>query len=189
MADVNYLSYWVETDLQVEGQVFPAPPLNPKDFSDVLKFSNCNKVEVNHCTIFGGTENCSDAVRGSQYLWKNSTFIMRQPGKGALTIKGAIAGWTLDGCTFDGHGNEYDVELGQFDNYWRPFRRPTRGGSIINCGASDGRPIKVTVWDADMPVVCNSNVTVRKVPWFVWFPYFCFRAIQIRIQNIIKPKS
>jgi hypothetical protein len=33
------------------------------------------------------------------------------------------------------------------------------------------------VWDAEMPVVQNTNVKITKIPKWVWLPYFLFRRL------------
>jgi hypothetical protein len=44
------------------------------------------------------------------------------------------------------------------------------------------------VWDAEVPVITESNIKVVKIPKIIWWPYFVFRAIQTRgIKNIFKP--
>lgn len=178
MADNNYRSWWGTKGLRIVGLVFPNAGIEPKDYSDTQKFSICEDTLVDNCVIYTAKENGADAVRGKKYIWNNCTFASRGKGFGALTIKGSIDGWTLSGCRFDGHGDKYDVEVGQFDNYWYPFRKPTRNGRIVNC-VSD-RPILVELWDADAPVIVGSNVKIVKKPWFIWFPYFLFRYIQTK---------
>lgn len=184
MADSNYQSYWGEVGLRISGQHIPPLPIDPKAYSDILKFSVCKNTIVSGCTILGGSENCTDAVRGEDYVWTGCHF-HTMGGKGVFTIKGSISRWVIDRCLFVGHGKEYDIELGQYDDYWHPFRKPTRNGSIVDCGSSDGRPIKVTVWNADAPTVVNSHVQIVKIPWVVWFPYFCFRKIQSKIKSFL----
>jgi hypothetical protein len=179
--DTAYRVYRDVSGVQVNDANLPLPEVNPKAYDDILKFSNCDGVTVIGSTIECGKENCSDAVQGGGYIWKLCRFVTLSPSFGALTIKGAINGWALIGCVFDGHGDEFDVEVGQYDNYWTPSRPKTSGGFIQDCTSTDGRPIRVTVWCADVPVVKNSNVRIVKIPWIVWFPYFIFRYIQTHI--------
>jgi hypothetical protein len=102
---------------------------------------------------------------------------------GALTIKGAIDGWKVMGCTFDGHGDEFDIELGQYDKYWYIGRQPTKNGEIIDSGAIDGKPLKVLVWNAEIPKVVRSNVKIVKIPGLLWFPYFCFCYLRDKLRK------
>jgi hypothetical protein len=79
-----------------------------------------------------------------------------------------------------GAAKQTDIELGQFDNYWTPGRKPTRNGLIKACVSEDGSPIRVTCWNADKPEVVGSNVKIRHIPWIIWFPYFCWRYLTTR---------
>lgn len=154
-------------------------PSDPENYSDIMKFSDCTDAVIDGKTVAAGQENCIDAVRGSDYLWENCT-MLEGAGISTVTLKGAIDGFTFRNCTIN-HGVETDLELGQFDKYWYPGRPATRGGLIDNCHASDSRPIQVTCWNADKPEVMFSNVSIQSVPWLIWFPYFCFRYVWIRI--------
>jgi hypothetical protein len=52
----------------------------------------------------------------------------------------------------------------------------------------DDSPVKIRVWDADLPTIVNSNVKITKVPKIVWIWYFVVRTIQTRgIKNLFKP--
>jgi len=184
MADKNYRSYY-----GIDGQVVAdetLPPLDeyPKDYDDILKFSICSGATVRDCAISCGRENGTDAVRGTNYLWKGCLFDVEPPAYGVMTIKGAIKGWTVDNCRFQGHGDKFDIEVGQFDDYWYPGRVGTKNGLIRDSYSLDGKPILVTVWDADVPVASNSNVKIKKVSPFIWFPYFMFRYIQIKLKKM-----
>jgi hypothetical protein len=78
-------------------------------------------------------------------------------------------------------GKDYSIELGQFDNYWTPGRPPTRGVKIENVHSVGGNKVIVRVWDAETPTIVNSpNVVVKKIPKFIWYPYFLFRRWQIK---------
>lgn len=152
-------------------------PENPKDYDDIMKFSNCTNVTVGGTTVSAGRENCVDAVRGSNYLFTDC-ILADGAGVSTVTLKGSIDGWQFNNCVI-GHGKETDIEVGQFDNYWYVGRAPTRNGTIENCVSNDGSPIKITCWDADKPTIVNSNVKIVKVPWIIWFPYFCFRYVVV----------
>ena len=172
--DANWQSYYGDNP---DTSGFVNPP-NPQDYDDILKFSNCTNVLVEGLDIAAGSENCVDAVRGSNYKFKGCD-LLSGAGVSAVTIKGSIDGWQMIGCTI-GHGKETDIELGQFDNYWTPGRKPTRNGLIKACVSSDGAPIRVTCWNADKPEVIASNVKIRQIPWIIWFPYFCWRYLTTR---------
>jgi hypothetical protein len=185
-ADKNYESHVSETNTWIAGRLIPEKGVNALDYSDILKFSNCDGAVVDQCYIEGGKEDCIDAVRGSNYTFKNCDLA---PEKNGITIKGSIDGVNIENVTFDGHGKECDIDIGQFDNYWYIGRAPTRNITIKNVRAKrDGNPIKIRLWDSETPNIIDSNVKVIRVPKFIWWPYFVFRAIQTRgIKNVTKP--
>jgi hypothetical protein len=111
-------------------------------------------------------EDSIDCVRGNAYSFKSCAI------EGSVTVKGAIDGLRLYNCVISG-----TVELGQYDNYWTKGRAPTRNVSLINCCSPDGEPIRVKLWDAEMPVVQNTNVKIVKIPKWIWLPYFLFRRL------------
>lgn len=177
--DTAYRVYRDQADVSVFCETLPNGSADPKQYDDVLKFSKCERADVSDCAIFGGTENCVDMVQGSGYAIRRSAF-KSNGGYGAITAKGSLNGLLIAGCSFLDHGRKYDVELGQYDNYWKIGRKPTRGIHIINTSSMDGKPVVVQVWDSDVPRVTNSNVKIVKIPWIIWFPYFCFRALQTK---------
>lgn len=184
-ADVNYESYVAESGLTIENRVFPTDAVSPESYSDILKFSGCKDVTVNNCTIHGGKEDCLDAVRGSNYTIKDCKLHATQNG---ITFKGAIEGGLIEHVTFVTSGKNSDIELGQFDNYWYIGRPATRNISIRNVTSESGKPIQVVLWDAENISVQDTNAKIKKVPKFIWWPYFVFRAIQVRgIGNLFKP--
>jgi hypothetical protein len=167
MADVNWRSYVGPKDngLTVDSTEWQAP-LDPENWDDLVKCSNCTGLTISGLTIPAGREDSIDCVRGSNYTVQNCTV------RGSVTIKGAINGLTLYGSVVSG-----TIELGQYDNYWEPGRAPTQNVSILDCTSPDGSPIRVKVWDAEVPFVRNTNVKITKVPKWIWFPYFLFRRL------------
>ena len=166
-ADKNFESHY-EDGTVIARRTIPEG-VNALDYSDVLKFSNCSNATVSGCNIKGGKEDAIDAVRGE-------------------TLKGSIVNYCIDGVKFLTHGSDCDMEFGQYDNYWYIGRKPTRGGIINNVNATDGKPVVIKLWDATTPTVTDSNIKFVKIPKIIWFPYFVFRAIQVRgIKNIFKP--
>jgi len=174
MGDKNYFSVVRENAPDLSG--FYNPP-DPWNYDDILKFSFCTNVLVRDTHIVGGKENCVDAVRGSSYHILSCILICR--GTAAIVFKGAIEGWAVTNCIIESCGST-DVEVGQFDNYWYPFRLPTSYGLVRGTRTSTGTPVRVTCWNATKPEV-DGNVVVTKVPWLVWFSYFCFRYLQVRL--------
>ena len=182
-ADKNFESHY-EDGTVIARRTIPEG-VNALDYSDVLKFSNCSNATVSGCNIKGGKEDAIDAVRGENLRIVNCSLT---PHKNGITLKGSIVNYCIDGVKFLTHGSDCDMEFGQFDNYWYIGRKPTRGGIINNVNATDGKPVVIKLWDATAPTVTDSNVKIVKIPKIVWFPYFVFRAIQVRgIKNIFKP--
>ena len=173
-ADRNWKSYVREDNPDLSGFV---PPPNPQDYDDILKFSFCTNVLVSDQDFSGGRENCVDAVRGAGYVLLNC--ILHCRGTAAVVFKGSIQGWSVHACHIEPAGAT-DIEVGQFDNYWYPFRAPTRKGFIVGTRTTNGAAVRCTCWNADKPEV-DESVVVTKIPWVIWFPYFCFRFVWIRL--------
>lgn len=166
------------------------PPELPAAFDDILKFSNCSKTMVEGLSLRSDSsapqENWIDCVRGDGYMFGDCK--IGAAGVAGATIKGAIDGWTFLFCAFDKCA-KYEVEVGQFDDYWRPGRKPTRHGYLSRCTRSDGGKVRVICWDADEPLHDSATVEVRKVPWVVWFPYFLFRFCCVRINRLFRSRK
>ena len=166
-ADTNWRSYVGPQDngLTVNAAEWQAP-LDPENYDDLVKCSNCTGIVISGLTIPASREDSIDCVRGSNYTVQNCTV------HGSVTVKGAINGLTLYGSVVSG-----TIELGQYDNYWEPGRAATQNVSILDCTSPDGSPVRVKVWDAEVPFVRNTNVKITKVPKWVWLPYFLFRRL------------
>lgn len=184
-ADKNYESHASEIGTVITGVGLPEQEINPLDYSDILKFSNCDDCTVDNCRIHGGKEDCIDVVRGRNYVIRNSTLF---PFKNGITIKGSVDGVLLENLIFDGHGSDCDIDIGQFDNYWWIGRPPTRNVIINNVTSLSGKPVVVRLWDVADVSITSSNVQIIRVPKFIWWPYFVFRAAQTRgYKNVAKP--
>jgi hypothetical protein len=141
-------------------------PSNPLEWDDLFKCSNVSDLSATGLTIPSSREDSIDCVRGNGYSFESCTI------EGSVTVKGSIDGFTLSNCVVSG-----TVELGQYDNYWTRGRAPTRRVSLLNCCSPDGEPIRVKLWDAEMPVVQNTSVQITRIPKWVWLPYFLFRRL------------
>ena len=165
-ADVNWRSYGpVDDGTTVDAASWQAP-LDPENWDDLVKCSNVTGLTISGLTIPASREDSIDCVRGSGYTVQNCTI------GGSVTVKGSINGCTIYGSVVSG-----TIELGQYDNYWTKGRAPTQNVSILDTTSPDGSPIRVKVWDAEVPFCQNSNVTVTKVPKWIWWPYFLFRRL------------
>jgi hypothetical protein len=178
--DTNYKSHVQLKDIVIDAW---ENPLNPSEWDDVMKFSQCENVQVTGVTVNGGKEDCIDAVRGSGYSFTNMTL---NPLNNGITLKGSIDGWNLKDILFTRKGKAYTIEIGQYDNYWTPWTKPTRNGTIDNVSMEDNSTVVVRIWDGEMPKVINcKNLKVLKIPKIIWFPYFFFRSMQ-RDKTFIK---
>lgn len=164
--DTNWRSYGpIDDGTTVDAANWQAP-LDPENWDDLVKCSNCTGLTISRLTIPASREDSIDCVRGGNYTVQNCEV------GGSITIKGAINGFTLYGSVVSG-----TIELGQYDNYWTKGRAPTQNVSILDCTSPDGSPIRVKVWDAEVPFVKNTNVKITRVPKWIWFPYFLFRRL------------
>jgi hypothetical protein len=165
--DVNWRSFVGPQDngKLVTSEDWQAPS-NPKEYDDLFKCSNVKGLTARGLIIPASREDSIDCVRGSNYLIQSCTI------QGSVTVKGAIEGFELNNCVISG-----TVELGQYDNYWVKGRAPTRNVRLVNCCSPDGSPIRVKLWDAEMPFVQNTNVAFTKIPKWVWLSYFLFRRL------------
>ncbi len=106
-------------------------------------------------------------------------------GTATIVCKGSFNNLLVQSCRFSG-GGKYDIELGQFDNYWKPGRPPTRNITVSLCARYDNKPVRIICWDSEVPLVLSSNVKITKVPKFIWFPYFLFRYLLAHLKGTFK---
>ena len=166
-SDTNWRSYVGPAD---NGKLVTSEdwqsPSDPKQWDDLFKCSNVENLTATGLVIPASREDSVDCVRGNAYSFQSCVI------EGSVTVKGAIDGLKLSNCVVSG-----TVELGQYDNYWTRGRAPTRNVSLLNCCSPDGEPIRVKLWDAEMPLVQNTNVKITKIPKWIWLPYFLFRRL------------
>jgi hypothetical protein len=113
--DRNWRSYVGPEDngRTIRSDEWSNPP-DPENWDDLFKCSNVHALTAFGLAISAGREDSFDAVRGSSYEMHDCIFF------GNVTVKGAVDGARFDGCVIDGL-----VELGQYDNYWKPgVRQP-----------------------------------------------------------------
>jgi len=169
-SDTNWRSYVGPADngLTVNAAEWQAPP-DPLAYDDLVKGSNVSHLCVSGLTIPASREDSIDFVRGKNYVVQHCNVA------GSITAKGSIDGLSLYGCCISG-----TIELGQYDNYWSRGRAPTRMVSLVNCCSPDGSPIRLKLWDAEMPRIEGTEVSVTRIPKWIWFPYFLFRSLTNR---------
>lgn len=148
-------------------------------FSEAGKASNLSNVIIKNSTFSGGYEDNFDAVRGTNYVFKNCVF--KKPNLQNTTLKGGIDGIIFENCSFLGNPKNSHIVLGQYSDYDLCGIKKTRNIEIINC-YTDQKNISIQLWNSEKPKVINSKVNIKKIPKFiVWF-YFTFRKIQQRIK-------
>jgi hypothetical protein len=166
-SDVNWRSYVGPQD---NGKLITSEdwqaPSNPKEYDDLFKCSNVVGLTARGLTIPASREDSIDCVRGSDYLIQSCTI------QGSVTVKGAIDGFELNNCVISG-----TVELGQYDNYWFKGRAPTRNVRLGNCCSPDGSPIRIKIWDGEVPFTFDSDLRITRIPKWIWLPYFLFRRL------------
>lgn len=168
--DTNWRSYVGPEDngIIVDSIDWQAP-LNPLDYDDLVKCSNCENLTIIGLDIPAAREDSIDFVRGKNYEVAGCTV------HGSITIKGGIDGWRIRDCIVSG-----TIEVGQFDNYWKPGRLPTRNAVIENLNSPQRQRPRVKLWDATVPDIYASDVELIVVPRSIWLPYFLFRYAYIR---------
>ena len=165
-SDTNWRSYGpIDDGTTVDAASWQAP-LDPENWDDLVKCSNCTGLTISGLTIPASREDSIDCVRGSNYLIQSCTI------RGSVTVKGAIEGFELNNCVISG-----TVELGQYDNYWFKGRAPTRYVRLVNCCSPDGSPIRVKLWDAEIALIAGTSVKITRIPKWIWLPYFLFRRL------------
>lgn len=180
--DYNYRSITEDNFVDNTPEVIPKPGDSFRDDpkgNDTLKLSNCRNVVVSNKTIWNWREDCLDLCRVHGAVLSN--LILYPLGPNGITVKGASSDNLVEFALMR-HGSRCDVELGQFDNYWYPGRPPTRDTHIVVLGVV---PAKILLWDSTEPKVEGPH-TIRRIPKFVWFPYFLFRYTQLRLENVYR---
>lgn len=161
--------------------------IDPAGVDDSLKVSKSTGVMIANKTIFNRGEDCVDLVRVHRSWFLN--FKLIPFGRCGITIKGASSEIDFAGLKFDRHGSECDIEIGQFDNYWYPGRPPTTDVDAYGPGMTDGTPVRVRLWDAEVDecdFLFDSGVEIKRIPKWIWFPYFLFQYTRIRVENVIR---
>ena len=144
-------------------------PAQPKQWDDGLKGSRLKNFTVHGLKIPDFAEDSIDFVQGENYTVRECTL------HGSMTVKGSINGLRIENAAISG-----TLEFGQFDNYWKPGRLPTRNAVIENLNSPRGHRPRVKLWDATVPEIHASDVELIVVPRSIWLPYFLFRYAYIR---------
>jgi hypothetical protein len=152
-----------------------------RGYDEAFKISNKKNVSVINATMFGGSEDCLDMVRGSSLYIKGGSYDSDNSQQ-AFTIKGAVDGIHIEDVAFNGTPKNGHIVLGQYTDYDFHGLPKTKRITIKDCVFPKGRP-SVVLWNAEEPIVENcENYRCKKIPKFIVWAYFTFRKIQDRIR-------
>lgn len=160
--DNNFLSLADQTDRFHSGlHIDPREEgKNPADFDDLLKISRCTRISVGCFTVLGGglqRENAIDLNRECQAVLLSDGTI--EAGRqNAITIKGGCADTHLCRIVIIRAGGNCDVELGNHSD--QSAKRTTRT-YLHDVARSDGKPLRVTVGNADWPR-CTGTTRIER---------------------------
>lgn len=184
--DKNYRSITEDGTFDDRPEILPPTAEEARQYDDILKLSNVRASQIANKTIHGGTEDCIDIVRGHDLRFENVRLL---PVKNGITIKGAADFVDFIGLEFLLPGKDQEIELGQFDNYWYPGRETPWWCTFRGRGRTDGKPVRIKVWDFELDeadVDFETGVEIIRVPKWIWFPYFLFQYVRIRVTNVIR---
>lgn len=160
--DNNFLSFADQTDVTHAGlHIDPREEgKNPADFDDLLKISHCTTLTIQRFTVLGGglqRENAIDLNREcNDVTLKDGTI---EAGKqNAITIKGGCKLTKLARIVIIRAGGNCDVELG---NHSDQSDKRTTHTYLLDVARSDGKPLRVTVGNADWPI-CRGTTIERQ---------------------------
>jgi len=156
---------------------------NPRQYNDILKFSNAKDCAAKNCIIFGGSEDCIDINRNCDGIHILNCRLSPY-GKQGITIKGGVKNVTIEKVVFTTTPTNVEIELG---NYSEQSDEPPTNIQLVNVERLDGGVVRVKCLNAcpcTVNVVGCKNVKVYK-PWWVklgFFSLYCY----LRKKNIIK---
>lgn len=161
--DNNFLSFADEIGITHAGlHIDPREEgKNPADFDDLLKISHCANVKIERFTVLGGglqRENAIDLNRECYgVVLKDGT--IEAGRQNAITIKGGCTDTVLCRLVIIRAGGNCDVELGNHSD--QSAKRTTRT-YLHDVARSDGKPLRVTVGNADWPIATGSTRIERQ---------------------------
>jgi len=158
--------------------------LDGTGFVDTVKISHVTNVTIGNKKINGGSEDCIDIVGGKDITIRDCKLDILS--KNGITIKGASDGVFFYGLEFYEQGNETDIVIGDFDNYWYPGRPPAK--NIMFSGPIGDSPVRIKLIDADTPYCLGFYSSIERVPKWKWLPYFYYRYYSIKVMNLFGAK-
>lgn len=147
--------------------------------TDALKFSKARRILVEDCTIYGGSEDCLDAVRGEDYTFRRCTFHIQ--GNTAFTIKGGVKKVLIEKCIFIGKPKWAAIDLGNFSNYDIVKRPRVRAVTIRDNDFTQCEGTTVRVLHSEYPILENNTGKIRifyipAISELITFSYFFMRS-------------
>jgi hypothetical protein len=147
-------------------------------FSESIKASNLEDLEIDGFEIGAGSEDCADFNRGRNLVIKNGTF-NADGAKQAITIKGGFDTATVTNVHFIGKPKLAYVTAGGYSDFNMCKKLVTKNIKFNNCTFEHKDVPAYTGWSAEKPKYedCGSPKT-KMVNGFIVWAYFTFRRIQ-----------
>ena len=161
--DTNFLSFADRTDEIYDGlNVDPrAEGKDPADFDDLLKISHCRGLVFSNFVVQGAGRQRENAIdlnhECSGIVLIDGTVEAGQ--QNAITIKGGCTATTLRRIVILRPSKNCDIELG---NHSDQSQRRTTHTYAHDVTRSDGRPVRVTVGNADWPIATGDTQIERQ---------------------------
>lgn len=179
--DVNLLSIANETN--VSYRQVGALVADPAVHSDALKFSNSHDGYVRVDSIDGGREDCIDVNNRCSSLEIHVHNGMRPKGKYAATIKGGSRNIVLVG-TLENHAAEVDIDIGNQSSQSDELTDDV----LLNVAMRDGSPVRVRVWNAEMPMLTTNKGKRYEFVFPSQLPLWARRALYFGYKALKKVK-
>lgn len=164
--------------------IFIHDEINGEGYSEALKFSACYNTTLvgSGQKIYGGDEDCLDAVRGEEYTIKNFKFVPQYGTKQTITMKGGIENIVFEDCEFN-----KQLVFGQYSDYDMHGPRKTKNIRFINCKFYNS---PVVLWNAENVefINCEGQKIIKVNPSIVKI-YYTYRIIKDFIEYGIQGRS
>jgi hypothetical protein len=155
------IGYNYPTNLPRDGMLFPANDDDQPDADITLALSFQREEYIAGLDVTGG-RTAAIAIDNCFGCTIEGLTVDARASRHGVVIADHSDGIWLDGVLFDGEARGADIVIG-----WRPGVAPWstwhRAGLVTlrDVRRSDGKPVRVHVWDADQPIVIKGNVEVR----------------------------
>lgn len=161
--DVNFRSYANEQGIELNDQVID-PRVSDIDsslYDDIFKLSRCKSVTLIGCKIRGGGMNREDGVDINNECGHIAFHAcdVEAGAKYAFTIKGGSYVVVLSDVVITRPGKYVDIDLG---NWSDQSCKKTDAVILSSVTRSDGKPVRVRVGHAQMPVIKGGNIKILR---------------------------